>query len=977
LLPPTGFLGFNSVAQLAVSAAGAAIGFYLGGPVGAQIGWAAGSVAGSLLFPEQVDVPKVGDLKAPAVQYGSPLVRLYGSNRTAGALAWYSPKRVIPGDSGGKGSTSSPTADTAEIDLLYILAVDSDVIAVTRVWRNGELIWTGRADSGGDSISASGNTDAWTSIEFLDGNASQLPPAVIEATEGVGNVPAYRHRQCVLIDSLQLGQSGQIPLLEFECVTSAEVGDGVLESFDTWPTGWTLSGSVWMLVDGGIAGPAIQVVGGAVTAFASEAWRVANVSAFSTWSFKVRLDALPSGSNCDDAPFLEVRDSGGGRAFIFSAAREHFYDTLQRPHMAVLGGSFEAVGNQLPLGVWFDVACSIVSGVVGVTITNSTTGDLFSTATLSGTYPATLESATLWLFDSWSYGGSDVKPTGSYDEIRLGDPGITPSTIDLADIVRAEWALVDDVANIDAIDLEGIPVRGFQASSSIRNALEMLSAVFHFGAVCSDLLYFRLRGGAIVATIDADDLAAGEGSPADEPFAPVTANDDEIPERVTLTYPNISDDYANGSETGYRGSGGTIVLAQQTNVVLTPSEAKIAAETYVAQLGISATTGQIALTDYYAEIEPSDPIFVPDQDGTLYRMRIARDTYGGGVHELELVRDDVSALVGIGITADDYAESLTVAAPAITEIVLLDTPILRDDDDDPGFYAAAKGSDSGSNLYSSADGVTYSLEVEFSSQAVFGTCSNTLGDWASGRVFDEASTLTVSVGDGELSSVTRASLLLDETINACAIGVDGRWELCQFRDATLVSTGVYTLTGFLRGARGTEWASVNHVADESFVLLTKSALRRVAVQTSEVGSELQYKGVSVGRLLSTAVAEAFIDNAVGQKCYAPVAVRIARDAATNDATITWTRRSRKSTRFASPAGIAAPLGEASEAYQIEVYADDTFAAVVRTISATNASASYSAAQQTADGLTLGNPISLRVYQINEIIGRGYAAEVTA
>ena len=80
-------------------------------------------------------------------------------------------------------------------------------------------------------------------------------------------------------------------------------------------------------------------------------------------------------------------------------------------------------------------------------------------------------------------------------------------------------------------------------------------------------------------------------------------------------------------------------------------------------------------------------------------------------------------------------------------------------------------------------------------QATFGDCTTTLGDWTGGRKFDERNSVTVDVGSGTLSSSTRTALIQDRSVNACAIGVDGRWEIIQFRTATLQSAGVYKLTG--------------------------------------------------------------------------------------------------------------------------------------------------------------------------------------
>src|SRR5262249_51965935 len=45
-------------------------------------------------------------------------------------------------------------------------------------------------------------------VTFLDGNEKQLPPAIIEAEKGVGNVNAMRGLRCVLVENMPLSVIG-------------------------------------------------------------------------------------------------------------------------------------------------------------------------------------------------------------------------------------------------------------------------------------------------------------------------------------------------------------------------------------------------------------------------------------------------------------------------------------------------------------------------------------------------------------------------------------------------------------------------------------------------------------------------------------------------------------------------------------------------------------------------------------------------
>src|SRR5690606_34330511 len=94
-----------------------------------------------------------------------------------------------------------------------------------------------------------------------------------------------------------------------------------------------------------------------------------------------------------------------------------------------------------------------------------------------------------------------------------------------------------------------------------------------------------------------------------------------------------------------------------------------------------------------------------------------------------------------------------------------------------------------------------------------------------------------------------------------------------------------------------------------------------------------------------------------------------------DLTIRWTRRSRA---LASDSWTApeVPLAEESEAYEVEVLDGAT---VKRTLSTATTSATYAAAQQTADWgalLTPGDTLDVRIFQHSALVGRGAAKTVT-
>jgi hypothetical protein len=291
---------------------------------------------------------------------------------------------------------------------------------------------------------------------------------------------------------------------------------------------------------------------------------------------------------------------------------------------------------------------------------------------------------------------------------------------------------------------------------------------------------------------------------------------------------------------------------------------------------------------------------------------------------------------------------------------------LRDVDNDPGFYAAASSAADnwgGAVLFQSIDdGVTYQAIANFSARATMGYTLDALGDYAGGNTVDELNTIRVSLNVGALSSVTYAAML--EGAQAALIGD----EVLYFRDAVLGSDGIYRLRGFLRGRRGTEAQIGAHHIGDRFVLLTPLTLKRIAQVTADIGKTRLYKVVTVGASLADSPAHSFTNDGAALKPYAPVHIGGGRDADGN-LTITWTRRTRISGEWRD--NIDVPLGEESEAYDVEIV-DATFTTVKRTFSALNSpTVTYSAANQVHDGYADGDPVFVRVYQISAIVGRGY------
>lgn len=987
--------GFTLVGQVA----GAFVG---GGPIGAAIGgMVGGMIGGAIDGPTRNTQALIDDLGAIKFDYGTTWPRVYGSYRGKIAPIWSSEKRPVAHDEevDSKGGPDQINRTfTYEQDWLCWAPLNAKGWA--RIWINGKLRASRRSDADDDTIEASAETPAWADVTFYDGAADQLPWPVYEAAVGTENACAYRHRPTIAFASLDLGTGGQPPLIEVEFSSSIDSESfGFHETFDTYPTNWDVNNGFYYFsleTSGGPSGNYLALEGGMLAAWGSWAQRNVDTNGpVKSMQFLFELHDVPygpwiPGHEPDDSPILDVIDPDGNYIFHFIGAREYFYDPTQSPTFFIGGAEHPIHSGMLAEHVWYQLNVEIPEQFVcRVTLRNYESGVVLSENEFSCGF-SEFTPAKILIRNEWSYYADTVNIGGSFDEIYFGIPRSagTLNPVSLADIVRAEalleWtgeagALTAD--DIDVSELADIDVTGFLAASSPREAIAQLMDVFYFGAVCSDKLYFRLRGGASAMTVPAADTGAAVGH-AGEIFAGLErGNDLEQAIQVAVTGPNWLSDYEPGTENSDRLTGESVELRRYTTaVVFTPAERKGRADTMVLDGRVASHAGQVSLDDAYIALEPCDVWIQYDDEGNAYRVRAERENYADGVRSFDVVLDDPTVLSMLGITAERDTRVLQLTPVSDTEALLIDAPIVRDADDARGFYAVARRAEagrrwSGYSIFKSADDVSYAAAASGTRPGVFGTCSVVPGAWAGGRMFDERDAIVVDVGNGELVSSTRDAILNDGTINAFAIGAHGRWLLGQFRDAELVSAGVYRLTGLLLGAGGTEQYIGTQVAGDNFVLLRYAdGLVRVSTDATDQSATRYYKPVTIGQAISAATPQTFVEAEVGKMPLAPVDARASRDA--GDIALTWQRRTRLQVRMIGPAGILVPLGEESESYSIDVFDDDTFTTVVRTLTSTTPAVAYSAAQQTTD---FGSPqaeVSFAIHQISAAVGRGFALRAT-
>lgn len=920
-------------ARAGLTVVGQIVGASVGGALGAAIGGAVGSIVGGALDgPTRTTQALIDDLSAIKFEYGASWPRLYGRYRVKVAPIWSSTKRPVEHDEeiDSKGGPDQINRTfTYEQDWLCWAPLGA--AGWVRIWINGKLRASRLSDADADTIEASAATPAWAAVTFFDGAADQLPWAVYEAAVGAADACAYRYRPTIAFSSLDLGNSGQPPLIEVEFYSEGtSTSTGFLEDFETdYPGEYTITNGPGAA--GLAAGPwgnCLSLAGlTRISAFGTIVWREIDTNGpISSVKFNFRVDApfkTVSENTNGRAPTIEVsKNDGADILFAFGLGENEYADPLQRPRIAFNGGSFSLLSSVLlGVDVWYECSLELAppTGCV-VTIKMLETGDVvyLSEHTVGS---VVWEPTRLRIYGDWAYSWAGECPGGSFDQIYFGTPAdlAAPDTVALSDIVLAEETLswsgeAGALASgqIDVSELASTLVTGFLTTGSPRESIAQLMDVYYFGVTCSDKLYHRLRGAAAIDTVAADDTGAGVGR-AGEIFAGLErGNDLEQAIQVAVTGPNVLTDYEPGTEISDRLVGVSVELRRYTTaVVFSPAERKGRADTMVLDGRVASHTGQVALDDRHVEKECFDVWTQTDDEGNVYRVRAERETYADGVHAFDVVLDDASILSSVGITTETDKRALTLAPKPETTLQLLDIPALRDADAAaPGYYAAAKGAAdgwSGYSLLESGDGVSFAKVLDSSAACILGTCATALGDYAGGNVVDNANTVTVNCA-AALASYTDDQMIAG-TAQSYLIGD----EIVMAREATLVSAGVYTLSGLLRGLRGTEWAMGTHAINERFTLLD-AAVRRVADDVVDLDVSRYWKGVSVGRRAADVLSRRFTDTGVSLKPFAPVDLELT--ISDTETAVTWHRRSRMASLLLATAGT--PLGEANESYSVEL-----------------------------------------------------------
>lgn len=530
-------------------------------------------------------------------------------------------------------------------------------------------------------------------------------------------------------------------------------------------------------------------------------------------------------------------------------------------------------------------------------------------------------------------------------------------------------------------------------TTTVRSAIEPLAAAYFFDGVESDyILDFKKRGRANTRTILEEEMAPLDDRTR-EVISEVRTQEVELPERFTVAYLDRDRNYQPNSAQSKRTLAPvkTMQSRHQMNqtlpIAMIAQEAKEIAEVSLFTAWRERVSYSVHVDWTHIDLDPADVVTYQLTAGA-FKARIVQAQIGGGF-DIEMDSISEEAANYSSTTVADGGQNFPAGVPAgssFTQAFLLDLPLLRAVDDTGGIasnlYFAAGGYGQagwpGATMWKSSEGINYSKVSQLVTEAPWGSVLTPPGAPADPWVTDETNTLVVAMSSGaaHLSSVSQLEMLNGANV-AVVLTNDGKPEIIQFRDVTENANGSYSLTGLLRGRRGTEVYIGEHVAGNHFLLLRDNSsnawMNNSLLGLAELDVARYYRGVGFGSLFEEATTE--IRTNIGRDMMPYAVVHITDTPSGGDTDLAWLRRTRFNGEWLDTTD-EVPLNEETEEYEIDFRAVGSGTVLRTETGITSPSFTYTAAMKVTDFGTPPAQAEIDIYQISAVVGRGFKATAT-
>lgn len=231
-------------------------------------------------------------------------------------------------------------------------------------------------------------------------------------------------------------------------------------------------------------------------------------------------------------------------------------------------------------------------------------------------------------------------------------------------------------------------------------------------------------------------------------------------------------------------------------------------------------------------------------------------------------------------------------------------------------------------------------------------------------VFDKTHSVDIRMFTGIPPSTAANDLAVLNGANVALLGT----EIIQWVTSVDLGNNIYRLSRLLRGRLGTELNMSSHTAGETFVILDPDSVRRVVQNTNDTNAERFLKIVGSGLPVYSAVVTPFINTGISQKPWKVAIIRSTRDGP-GEITVNFHRRSRIDFEWRDFVDV--PLGQEQESYEMDIL--NNAGTIVRTLESTSEEFIYTVADQTTDFGGIQSRVAVIIYQMSNLIGRGYPA----
>lgn len=559
---------------------------------------------------------------------------------------------------------------------------------------------------------------------------------------------------------------------------------------------------------------------------------------------------------------------------------------------------------------------------------------------------------------------------------------------------RTVAGVVEDICTRAGMDLteavpRGIltkfPVRGYTVATAntAMAAIVPLANAYPFDA-CEHggVVRFTPRQVGPMATITIPEMGSRvSGADYEVPREIERMPDFEMANTANVTYTDPENDYQANTQSAQR-AGGTArtINNQQLALTLGADAARNIAERYLWEGWLSRENYRIKLDRRYDFLQPGNTIAVPTPGGNTLLRILNIDRGDNTVIEMRASKEERLAYEGTTAGGRPFVFQQTPVNRGETAQYSYNAhAIFPGEETSTGFHVALSGQTNfwpGGSVFRSVDGGTsYTDVLNTNDDAPIGGVNDATPDGPT-AIWDRINTIEVQMVNPNaagLQSLPEAELLANPRANLLWVGLqDGSdGELMQYANITEITDGTLRVDTLLRGRRGTEYYTSQHVAEEIAVFIPATGTPSLNFGQSDWNQLRRHKGVTDGAEESLVVSfQGFTATGERLRPWAVVDGAGVRDVSDN-LTISWVRRSRS---FPPTLGSGSvPLDEATELYDVEILDGAT---VVRTEQVTDPEYAYSAANQTSDGLTPGDPVTARIYQISAVRGRGISATFT-